>query len=265
MIFGQISLPNVLPRAPSACSAFHIGTFERDARNTLGTATALSGHTESALQWGLQKAGRARRESWTFISVYLSGQACGPEHIGRRENQNCFAGTLSRRSDLGPWLRAIGKLPNAVQQNLIFEICGAGEALEDLQNAAKGSGAQVIFHGWVDAKGLRDVMERCDFGLLPYTRRDFHLSLPNKFAEYLAFGLPILSCTEGEIHNFIKTHQCGVWSLADERGIVATLSRLEKHQPELINQKFIRFFLNIFRIMPYLGTPKPCSREFAVQ
>ena len=230
MIFGQTFLPNVCRRPPSTCSASpYFGTFERDARNTLGMATALCGHTASALQWGLQKAGRAGL-AWTFIPVYLSAKPVAPSTLADEKIRICFAGTLSRRSDLGPWLRAIGKLPNAVQQNLIFEICGAGEALEDLQNAAKGSGAQVIFHGWVDAKGLRDVMERCDFGLLPYTRRDFHLSLPNKFAEYLAFGLPILSCTEGEIHNFIKTHQCGVWSPANERGIVATLSRLEKHQ-----------------------------------
>ena len=236
-----------LPGPLQLAAPLIFGTFERDARNTLGTATALCGHTESALQWGLHKAGRARRELDFHFPFTYPAKPVAPGTLADEKIRICFAGTLSRRSDLGPWLRAIGKLPNAVQQNLIFEICGAGEALEDLQNAAKGSGAQVIFHGWVDAKGLRDVMERCDFGLLPYTRKDFHLSLPNKFAEYLAFGLPVLSCTEGEIHNFIKTHQCGVWSPADERGIVATLSRLEKNQPEFDKSTIHKIFLEHFQ------------------
>lgn len=69
----------------------------------------------------------------------------------------------------------------------------------------------VVFHGWLDAAQLSAIMARSDLGVLPYDRPDFHLSIPNKFVEYLAGGLAVLSCTEGEVQQLIAKRQCGIW------------------------------------------------------
>src|SRR5690606_11326685 len=65
---------------------------------------------------------------------------------------------------------------------------------------------------WLNADEIATLMNVCDYGVLPYDREDFHLSLPNKFIEYLAGGLPVLSCTEGEVRRFIEAERCGTWA-----------------------------------------------------
>lgn len=200
--------------------------FERSAGRTLARADALSGMTESAMKWAVRKAGRGRRdEDFWFPFSYrrrtapLSSPA---PHDGLRV---CFLGTLSHRSNLEMLVDAFRILSETGGHDARLTICGSGEAEFDLRKRAAGA-VNIEFRGWLAADQLDAVMRASDLGALPYDRPDFHMSIPNKCVEYLAGGLPVVSCTEGEVRTLLASRDCGIWTPADARETASALADL---------------------------------------
>jgi glycosyltransferase involved in cell wall biosynthesis len=192
--------------------------FEMQTRRMLARATAISGHTESALQWGLDKAGRDRNNfdfffPFTFPDNHETEQ--GPisnKPFSNNEVRICFIGTISHRSGLEKYIRALGSLPKEMKLNIKLLIAGTGSHASFLEGLVNSYDAPVEFLGWIDRQQIIELMHGCDFGLLPYDLPDFHLSLPNKLVDYVRGGLPILSCTRGEVKRFIEFNSAGVWT-----------------------------------------------------
>jgi len=91
-----------------------------------------------------------------------------------------------------------------------FVMCGTGEYLEMYRKAAQGCD-NIVSPGWVDAPRIRALMEMSSVGLLPYrSRDDFARSIPNKVAEYLSGGLPIVSSLRGVTEALLRENDCGV-------------------------------------------------------
>lgn len=219
-IFAEILPATLRPLAPVA-----FWPLERRARQTLARATALSGMTESALNWALSKAGRRRRDGdfWFPFSYRKLSTGKSPG-TGSAELKVCFLGTLSRRSNLETLVDAFRLL---AQRNVAarLTVCGSGEAEAELRTRAAGLG-NVEFRGWVGGEELLQVMRDSDLGALPYCRSDFHLSLPNKCIEYLAGGLPVLSCTDGEVRRLIEERSCGVWTANSAEAMARAVQEL---------------------------------------
>jgi glycosyltransferase involved in cell wall biosynthesis len=97
---------------------------------------------------------------------------------------------------------------------------------------AAGSRA-VLFPGWLNTPQIRHVMSISDIGVMPYNSPDFHMNMPNKVAEYFSGGLPILSCTEGEVRALLEREGCGFWCEPSEEAIVATVTRLAADRPAI--------------------------------
>jgi glycosyltransferase involved in cell wall biosynthesis len=221
-IFGEI-----LPAPLRLLAPMALFRLEKAARQTLARATAISGMTDSAMRWGIAKAGRIPRSGdfWFPFSYRRHGFAkkgrSASTHTGV---QVCFLGTLSGRSNIGMLVDAF----RLIEQRGVaarLTICGSGEAESDLKARAAGL-ANVEFLGWLGAEELLSVMQHSDLGALPYDRPDFHLSLPNKCIEYLAGGLPVLSCTEGEVRALIAERGCGVWTAATSEDIAHAIADL---------------------------------------
>lgn len=202
----------ILPEPLKVVAPIVFAPMERAARKTLARATALSGMTKSALRWAQTKAGRAPRDRdfWFPFSYPSQHQVEPVAHSGVRL---VFLGTLSHRSNIETIIEAM-KLLEDRGVDTTFDICGTGHAEASLLAKAEGLNS-VRFHGWIAASELANIMARSDLGVLPYTQPDFHLSLPNKFVEYLAGGLGVLSCTEGEVRTMIADRDCGVWAPSD--------------------------------------------------
>lgn len=210
--------------------------FDAAAGRTLARADALSGMTESAMEWAARKARRApRADDFWFPFSYKPAQrapAAAARHDGVRL---CFLGTLSRRSNLDTLVEAFGLLAGrGVDARLT--ICGSGEGEAELRRRAQGL-ANVEFTGWVTAERLAQVMAESDLGTLPYDRPDFHMSIPNKFVEYLAGDLPVLACTEGEVRRLLERRKCGVWTEPDAQAIAAAVADLAAHPDRLAQMK----------------------------
>ncbi len=227
----------ILPRPLRWIGKSIFAPFESQARKTLSLANSITGHTKSARDWGLAKAGRVPTD--TDFHFPFSYPTIQPEHRSQMSDKDvednllniCFLGTLSHRSNLEMFIEALGSLPYSLGEKIQLHIAGTGPHLTMLTKLAQQHGAPVTFHGWLDQADMIALMNRCDFGLLPYNRSDFHISLPNKFIEYLAGGLPVLSCTEGEVETFMKENSCGIWVAPQKDKIARSLKGLIDNKP----------------------------------
>lgn len=180
--------------------------LERRACATLARASALSGMTEAALRWAQAKAGRppVATDFWFPFSYSRLDNSGWQPHDG--DLRLSFFGTFSHRSNLDVVIDALSILRGrGVRATL--NMCGSGEAEEVLRARAKDN-PDVKFHGWLAAKELASLMRQSDLGVLPYDRPDFHKSIPNKFVEYIAGGLGVVSCTDGEVRRMIEDTRC---------------------------------------------------------
>ena len=95
---------------------------------------------------------------------------------------------------------------------MILNIAGDGPHKQHLIKLVEDYPANVNFLGWLNADEINQLMSASDFGLLPYDLPDFTLSIPNKFVEYISGGLPVISCTDGEVRKFLEKFKVGVWT-----------------------------------------------------
>lgn len=206
--------------------------FELKARRTLARADALSGMTRTAMEWAARKAGREPRGSdfWFPFSYRRRVSKGAPQEPSRPGLNVCFLGTLSQRSNLEVLIDAFRLLAERGCGDIRLTICGSGDAEAALRARAAGAG-NIDFRGWLDADQIDRVMRESDLGALPYDRPDFHMSIPNKCVEYLAGGLPVLSCTEGEVKDLLVGRDCGIWTPPDADEMALALEQVAT-QPE---------------------------------
>jgi len=244
----------VLPKPFRSFAKIAFHPLLRRARMTYSRATALSGITHSTLQWGLEKAGRARFEKdfWFPFSYPTTASSIPAEHHGVRL---CFLGAISHRSNLEMFIDA-WRIVERESKEHFLEICGKGEAEAELQSRAVGLN-NVVFRGWLDQAQMAEVMQNSDFGLLPYNRKDFHTSLPNKYAEYLSAGLPIFSCTEGEVRQHLTKSRSGIWVEPNARAIADAILGIDvKEFPSMRKRAAEVFALEFDRNAVFSGALK---------
>ncbi|MDB4857979.1 glycosyltransferase [Alphaproteobacteria bacterium] len=220
------------------------------ANKALASASVICSHTASGLRWGLTRANRTSHDyDFSFPFTYPEKKSCSVKVRNPAQSKLltiCFLGTLSHRSGLEKYICALGKLSPDRKRRIKLLIGGVGPQMQELQALAKKNGAPVEFLGWLDQDGMIELMERSNLGLLPYDRSDFHMSIPNKFAEYLANGLPILSCTKGEVETFLKKHRVGILSGENTAEIVELLGALIEGDPKFDPDYIIRVYEQLF-------------------
>lgn len=233
---------------------------ERAASKTLARAAALSGMTGSAMRWAQSKARRPANASdfWFPFSYPSQQDVASVPHSGVRL---VFLGTLSHRSNIETIIDAM-KLLNERGVAATLDICGTGQAEASLAARAEGV-PSVKFHGWIAASDLADIMARSDLGVLPYVRPDFHMSLPNKFVEYLAGGLGVLSCTEGEVRQMIETRGCGIWAASDPVRIADAIAALQPQRMKKMKDNARAVFSDTFGQDAVFGKALGCLEHIA--
>ena len=207
------------------------------AKRALRESTVVIGITSGMLQWALDFANR-KASDWdrVFPLGYLETQApcengAGEQYWKERDVRGgpdqfvvCYPGVFSKRLDLQTVVAAARILHEKGEKNIKFVLCGRGDLEDALRTQAAGLN-NVMFPGWVEHSILNSLMPKCSVGLFPYPPRfDFVRNLPNKFFEYIAKGLPIVSCLEGDVQRQIEENACGVMYRAhDPRDLARVL------------------------------------------
>ncbi len=185
------------------------GMYAQGARALAG-ADALVGITDAFLQWGLDRAGRTRRAADRVVHLTVSPVAPSDAAVAEgaetwaemlpadwRGVIGCFAGTFASRTDLLTIVDGANLLSEEERQRCRIILCGKGDVEGELRQRAAGNPA-VIIAGWRNVAEIAALMQRSQFGILPYPNTpDFLASYPNKVGEYLLSGLPILTGLNG--------------------------------------------------------------------
>lgn len=127
---------------------------------------------------------------------------CGPLRI-------CFAGffALQNANALREFVEIFMM---TTRKDVELILCGDGPSKHAME-IKTASDQRIKFKGFLNADDLHEILRSSHYGLLPYKPTShFEFSYPNKFGEYLAFGLPILtSLDKGAVANVIRSEECG--------------------------------------------------------
>ena len=234
-----------VPKLLRSIASIALSPLFLQARSTLRKATAITGITDSFVQWGLTKADRIKTKfdvsfpfSYPSVSFELEKISVANrfwDSIGVRQGDSvftvCFFGTLGRQFDFQTVFRAFSYLKGRAR----LVVCGVGDKSADIQNMAKGMD-NILFPGWVDASKIHSLMRRSSAGLDPLPDRyDFIASINNKAIEYLSAGLPVISSPQkGELYDFLRKNACGVsFTPGDCRGLADLISSLISNPNEV--------------------------------
>ncbi len=209
---------SLLPSPLKGLGPLIFARWRARAKRACSSATSIVGISPSYLDWGLSCAARAQGPNDAVIplgypartraDVTKTCQARAKlESLGVNFSQTLisFIGTFGRSYDLLTVIEAAKTLsPN---KDLQFVLCGDGDQDVDWRAQAKDL-PNVVFPGWVDQIEITTLLDASTLGLAAYAP-GVKQGLPNKFFEYMSFGLPVVSSLRGEAAAEIKSQGIG--------------------------------------------------------
>lgn len=217
----------------------------RQANTACHDADVLTGNAQAFVDWGLRRAGRGACElDRPFPHAYPvqplnSDRLRQATEFWREKGVTddgvftvCYFGVFSRKCDLAGVIDAAASLERAGMP-MRFVLCGTGEEEAALRHRAAGL-RSVIFPGWVGEAEIRVLMSLSHAGLAPYRKlAGFIGNLPNKPIEYLAGGLPIVTCLAGGEMDFLRREGCSAhYPEGDAVALAAVLADLARKPEE---------------------------------
>lgn len=129
-----------------------------------------------------------------------------------------FSGTHGRANGLDAVLDAAAVLAARGRKDIALLLVGQGECKAQLVRRARDEGLDnVYFHDPVQKVALPDLLAGCDLGMqiLANIPAFYYGTSPNKFFDYIAAGLPVLTNYPGWIADMITSAQAG-WTVEPE-------------------------------------------------
>ncbi len=205
-------------------------------KSACSKANAIFGITPGFVNWGLAYAGRSARENDRSFPLSYSAKLASKtptvealqwwreRGVAEADFVLCYIGSLRPQVDISTIIACARRLGPSYK----FVIAGTGPGIEALRLESADL-SNVVWPGWIGADQIRALGSLSKIGLAPYkTSRDFFISIPNKPIEYMAMGLPVLTCLEGELKAFVETHDCGgFYRAGDVDGLIAEIEKLK--------------------------------------
>ncbi|MFL9786815.1 glycosyltransferase [Vibrio cyclitrophicus] len=132
-------------------------------------------------------------------------------------DRNCvnlvYIGYLSHQFDLTKVIEAVSEL-----QGIKLHVIGGGANYENMLKAYAQNNS-VVFYGMRSPKWISTNARQFDIGVLPL-RQGGGALLPNKFFDYLAAELPILSYGSPDVRNIVDKNGVG-WSVQENKSEIS--------------------------------------------
>lgn len=129
-----------------------------------------------------------------------------------------YLGVITRSRGIDLVLRAIAKIHNEYQKNILFQIIGAGSFLPELKKLSTDLGIndRVIFEGYVPYESVPEKLKNTDCFICPLPERpEWNVSSPIKIFEYLACARPVILTPIIAHTNILNGEKFVVWTKDD--------------------------------------------------
>lgn len=155
---------------------------------------------------------RLKLRSDTSKAVWLCAEPLEiekPEPMLREDRlELCYLGAINNVISIPDICGLIRKL--TAKKTVVLHIIGKGEREREFVDAAKASGAQVIFHGAIyDDQEKLEIMNSCHFGL-NIMKSSVCVGLTMKSVDYFRFGLPIINNIPGDTKLLVQEKGIGL-------------------------------------------------------
>jgi glycosyltransferase involved in cell wall biosynthesis len=217
----------------------------RRANYVFKNADVLVSMMQSMLKWAQDKVNRCSAPDDTVFYI-------GSKRLKSSDNRNVksvltkieeqirgkfvvlYLGTFTKIHNPAPLIKAARLINDNtdLEENIHFVLAGKGNYEEYIRQLA-GDTPNIHFTGWLEQKDIARVLELSDIGVIPI-KSEFGF-FPNKAFGYFSGGLPVLSSTIGEFHEFIHKHKVGKSFDYDDTEKLAQEIRYFYELPEVLN------------------------------
>lgn len=224
----------------------YIQLLQVKTKKIMRNAFAINGISPEVVNWGLKKA---KREKNIFDKYFYMGY--DKLDVQQKENKNTidkekfnisFFATINNQFDYDKIIELAKKMEEK-DKEVFFNICGDGPQLEELKRKTKNI-TNIKLLGWVGKSDIDYILTNSKIGLAPYKNTfDFQMSVSNKFAEYISYGLPIVMTSQGYMGELLKKNNCGIAS-QDINKLCEYIVNLKKNKEkyDIISQNAKRLY-----------------------
>ena len=194
----------------------YIKLMDNKTKKIMKNASAINANSEAVLEWGLKKGNRIRRNNDRFFFIGYEKEETdietGSKNIIDKDKFNIsFFATINNQFDYDKIVEIAKKLEKQ-DNDVSINICGDGPQTNLLKEKTKEL-PNIKLLGWTEKNDLIYILENSKMGLAPYKNTfDFQMTVSNKFAEYIAYGLPVIITSEGYMKELIEKNNCGISS-----------------------------------------------------
>ena len=218
--------------------------FKNSIRELFEMSDAITATSPAYQSWLSSYSANAK-----LVPIPLSYDSTGNNKTGVAGFRSEITKRLERRFEIE--LVIIGNISNVPRFDLLIDtfrnlknrnisnvrctVCGRGPYLEILKN--KASNLDIEFLGFCNKDELDVICDNSDIGLLLYPNEaDFKLNYPNKFGEYLAYGMPIISSLDGISGELIRERSIG-YVVSNDEQMTETIASISKQKGLIEDQQ----------------------------
>ena len=203
-----------LPKWLSILANPYIKWLNYKTKKIMKNAFAINAISEAMLNWGINKGNRTKSKYDKYFYIgYNKKKDHGEkteqefENLIDKEKFNIsFLATINNQFDYGK-IASLAKNLETEDKDIMINICGDGPQMEKLKELIKDNSNVKLF-GWIGKEQLNYILKNSKMGLIPYKNTfDFQMSVSNKFAECISYGLPILLTSEGYMKQLVEEYQ----------------------------------------------------------
>lgn len=203
-----------LPKWMRLLASPYIKLMNHKAKRVMENAYAINSISDAMLNWGLEKGNRTKNKMDRYFYIGYNKPTNIDvleeyKEIDKSKFNISFLATINNQFDY----EKIAQLARNLEEkdkNIIINICGDGPQMNELKEQIKGLN-NIKLHGWLRKDELSYILKNSQIGLAPYKNTfDFQMSVSNKFAEYIAYNLPIALTSGGYMKSLLEEYNCGI-------------------------------------------------------
>lgn len=202
-----------LPKVLSIMATPYIKWMNYKTKRIMRDAYAINAVSEEMVNWGLAKGKRLKQEKdrYFYIGYEKQKESTLKEQEGLIDKEKfniSFFATINNQFDYERIVKLAEELEEK-DKDIVINICGDGPQLPELKAKVERL-SNVCILGWLGKEKLNYILKNSKLGLAPYKNTfDFQMSVSNKFAEYISYGLPIALTSEGYMKKLLEKYECG--------------------------------------------------------